>query len=172
MSYSSFHDEVRIVHYQAEWVQRFRAMKERIIILLMQADIECDVQHVGGTAVPGLCSKSIVDVLVTVAGENLTKAADALAREILCLGEYGRPRRYFFSYGNTEHDASYIHLTTAANQVAFKDMLLTCPELRKKYADLKQQLAAQYPDNRTIYRLKKGAFIEKCLEEGYDVQSD
>lgn len=65
----------------------------------------------------------------------------------------------------------YIHLTTADNSVAkdqlrFLALLQACPDLRAQYADLKMRLAAQYPDNRAIYRLKKGVFIEKCLEKG------
>lgn len=177
MNHNSFHDEVRIVPYREEWVQRFRAMKERISALLLKAGIVCDVRHVGGTAVPGLCSKPIVDVLVTVDRKDLEKAAHTLAEEIRCLGECGRPGRHFFSDGDTEDDAVYIHLTTAANQVtidhmAFRDILLSCPDIREQYAELKMQLAEQYPDNRAMYRLLKGAFIEKCLEEGYQVQGD
>lgn len=113
-------------------------MKERITEILMRANIECDVRHVGGTAIPGMCSKPIVDVLVTVDSEDMEIAPHALAREFCCLGECGRPGRYFFSDGDTEDDAVYIHLTTAANQVArdqleFKDILLACPDVREEY---------------------------------------
>lgn len=175
MEHNRFHDEVRIVPYQEEWTQRFHVMKQLIISILLSADIMCDVYHVGGTAIPGMCSKPIVDVLVTVASSALEDAAMSLAEHILCLGECGRPGRYFFSDGNTEHDAVYIHLTTARNPVArdqrlFKDILLAYPDVRNEYAVLKRRLAEQYPDNRTLYRLKKGVFIEKCLEESYDVQ--
>lgn len=112
-------------------------MKERITEILMRANIECDVRHVGGTAIPGMCSKPIVDVLVTVDSEDMEIAPHALAREFCCLGECGRPGRYFFSDGDTEDDAVYIHLTTAANQVArdqleFKDILLACPDVREE----------------------------------------
>ena len=174
---SSFHDKVVVVPYQEEWTQRFQAMKERLEDILMKANIDCDVRHVGGTAIPGMCSKPIVDVLVTVDGENMEIAPHALAREFYCLGECGRPGRYFFSDGDTEDDAVYIHLTTADNPVAkdqlkLKDILLACPDKRAEYAALKHRLAEQYPNNRATYRLMKGTFIEKCLEEGYDVQSN
>ena len=177
MNDSSFHDTVRVVPYQEEWAQRFQTMKERITELLMKANIECDVRHVGGTAIPGMCSKSIVDVLVTVDSEDMEIAPHALAREFYCLVECGRPGRYFFSDGDTEHDAVYIHLTTIENQVAkdqleFKDMLLACPDVRKEYAALKRRLAEQYPYSRATYRLLKGKFIEKCLEKGYGVQGN
>ena len=177
MNHASFHDQVRIVPYRDAWVQRFRSTKEIVISILLTANIECCVYHVGGTAVSGMCSKPIVDVLVTVDPDDLESAVRTLAEHILCLGECGRPGRYFFSEGNMEHDAVYIHLTTAGNKVArdqleFLDMLRACPDLQKEYAELKIRLAAQYPESRAIYRWKKGIFIEKCLEEGYDVQSD
>ena len=36
----SFHDQVRVVPYQEEWVQRFRTTKEMIIALLLTSNIE------------------------------------------------------------------------------------------------------------------------------------
>lgn len=173
----SFHDEVRIVPYREEWKERFRVTKERITAILQEADIKCYVCHVGGTAVPGLCSKPIVDVLVTVDREDLHAAVNVMAACIRCLGECGRPGRYFFTDGDTENDAVYIHLTTSGNQVTidqltFLDILLACSDIRQQYAELKMQLAERYPDNRALYRYHKGLFIQKCIEEGYEVQGD
>lgn len=168
MNSTSFHDQVRIVPYQEEWVQRFRTAKEMIIAILLTTNIECCVYHVGGTAIYGMCSKPIVDVLVTVNPNDLESAAQALAEHILCLGECGRPGRYFFSDGNTEQDAVYIHLTTMDNQVAkdqlrFLDILRSCPDLHAEYVELKNRLAVQYPQDRSMYRLLKGMFIQNCL---------
>ena len=167
----SFHDEVRVVPYREEWPQRFRVTKEWIIAMLLEENVACDVCHVGGTAIPGMCSKPIVDVLVMVDQDDLEIAAHTLADNVFYLGECGRPGRYFYSDGNTEQDAVYIHLTTADNSVALDQMrflalLQAYPDLQAQYADLKMRLAAQYPDSRAIYRLKKGVFIEKCLEKG------
>lgn len=177
MHMNSLHDEVRIVPYREEWKHRYRITKERIIALLQAADIRCYIVHVGGTAVPGLCSKPIVDVLVTVDREDLEAAAKVMSASIRCLGECGRPGRYFFTDGDTEDDAVYIHLTTSGNQVTidqltFLDILLACPDIRQQYAELKMKLAELYPDNRTLYRYHKGIFIEKCIAEGYEVQGD
>lgn len=168
MNNASFHDQVRIVPYQEEWVQRFRMTKEMIISILLTANIGCCVYHVGGTAISGMCSKPIVDVLVTVDPDDLESAARALAEHILCLGECGRPGRYFFSDGDTEQDAVYIHLTTTDNQVAkdqlrFLDILRSCPDLQKEYGELKNRLAEKYPYDRSTYRLFKGMFIQNCL---------
>lgn len=139
-----------------------------IISILVAADIECEVRHVGGTAIPGMCSKPIVDVLVTVEPDELESAARAMAEHILCLGECGRPGRYFFSDGDTDRDAVYIHLTTADNkiakdQMAFLGMLQSSPELQVEYAEKKMELSEKYPHDRSTYRLLKGMFIQNCL---------
>ncbi len=168
MYHGGFHDEVSIVPYQEEWAHRFHEMKGRIIELLLSADIECDICHVGGTAIPGMCSKPIVDILALVTPDDLERAAQTLTGTISCLGECGRPGRYFFSDGDSEHDAVYIHLTTPENkvakdQLAFLKMLQSSPELREQYASLKMQLAEKYPHDRFCYRMEKGAFIQNCL---------
>lgn len=166
----AFHDDVRIVPYQAEWPRRFRLTKQLIIALLLEDDMECYVRHVGGTAIPGMCGKPIVDVLVLVEHDKLETAKKRLATAFLCLGECGRPGRWFFSDGDSEDDATYIHLTTqdhpvARDQLAFLRLLQGSETLRNEYAALKKRLAEKYPHDRLGYRLEKGVFIERCLRE-------
>ena len=167
---SNFYDDVRIVPYQAEWPRRFRLTKQLIIALLLEDDMECCVRHVGGTAIPGMCGKPIVDVLVLVEPEELETAKKRLATTFLCLGECGRTGRWFFSDGDSEDDATYIHLTTqdhpvARDQLAFLRLLQGSETLRNEYAALKKLLAEKYPHDRLGYRLEKGVFIERCLRE-------
>ena len=163
-----FHQQVRIIPYQEEWRKRFRQTKEVIIGMLLDQNIECDVRHVGGTAVPDMRSKPIVDILVMVNAEDLLPAVRKLSEEFLCLGECGRTGRWFFSMGDNEHNAAYIHLTTPDNPVArdqltFLQLLQTSPALCEKYAALKMRLAEKYPWDRLGYRTEKGVFIERCL---------
>ena len=169
MNGMEFHQQVRIIPCQEEWRKRFRQTKEVIIGILLAQGIECDVRHVGGTAVPGMCSKPIVDILVMVKAENLLPAVRELSKEFLCLGECGRAGRWFFSTGDNEHNAAYIHLTTSDNpvakdQLAFLQLLQTSPVLYEEYAALKTRLAEKYPWDRLGYRTEKGVFIERCLK--------
>ena len=166
----AFHDDVRIVPYQAEWPRRFRLTKQLIIALLLEDDMECYVRHVGGSAIPGMCGKPIVDVLVLVEPEELETAKKRLATTFLCLGECGRTGRWFFSDGDSEDDATYIHLTTqdhpvARDQLAFLRLVQGSETLRDEYTALKKRLAEKYPHDRLGYRLEKGVFIERCLRE-------
>ena len=169
MNGMEFHQQVRSVPCQEEWQKRFRQTKEVIIGILLAQDIECDVRHVGGTAVPGMCGKPIVDILVMVRSEDLLPAVRGLSEEFLCLGECCRPGRWFFSMGDNEHNAAYIHLTTpdnpvAKDQLAFLHLLQTSPELCEEYAARKTRLAEKYPWDRLGYRMEKGVFIERCLK--------
>ena len=141
----AFHDDVRIAPYQAEWPRRFRLTKQLIIALLLEDDMECYVRHVGGTAIPGMCGKPIVDVLVLVEPEELETAKKRLATVFLCLGECGRPGRWFFSDDDSEDDTTYIHLTTqdhpvARDQLAFLRLFQDSAALRNEYAALKKHL--------------------------------
>ena len=169
MNGMEFHQQVGIIPYQEEWRKRFRQTKEVIIGILLAQDIECDVRHVGGTAVSDMCSKPIVDMLVMVKAEDLLPAVQTLSEEFLCLGECGRPGRWFFSAGDNKHNAAYIHLTTpdnpvAKDQLAFLQLLQTSPALCEEYASLKMRLAEKYPWDRLGYRTEKGVFIEQCLK--------
>lgn len=154
--------------YQEEWAHRFHISKQEIIGILLSVDIECDVRHVGSTAIPGMISKPIVDVLVMVSPSDLENAMLALSEYMKCLGECGRPGRYFFSDGDTEQDAVYIHLTTPDNPVAvdqlrFLKLLQSAPELQRIYTFHKQLFAEHYPHDRTSYRAAKGVFIQELL---------
>lgn len=61
----------------------------------MKANIECEVWHVGGTAIPGMCGKSIVDVLVTVDSKDKQKEmacnAGKQAAQLIALGVFDLP---------------------------------------------------------------------------------
>ncbi len=161
---SNFYDDVCIVPYRAEWPRRFRLTKQLIIALLLEDDIECYVRHVGGTAIPGMYCKPIVDVLVLVEHDKLETAKKRLATVFLCLGECDRPGRWFFSDGDSEDDATYIHLTTqdhpvARDQLAFLRLFQDSAALRNEYAALKKHLTENNPHDRLGYRLKLERFL-------------
>lgn len=172
-----FHREVRIVPFQKEWATRFYWLKQLILGILCSEEIDSYIYHVGGTAIPGMCSKPIVDILVTVDRKNLLRAKDLLEQCFKSLGECGRPGRFFFSDGNNEHDAAYIHLTTADHQVAieqkaFLSLLLASEALQQEYAELKMRLSEKYPMDRFGYRMEKGVFIQNSLSKHSGVNNN
>src|SRR6187549_330218 len=59
---------VCLTDYQAAWHDEFEAERGRLAILL--ANVSCQIEHVGSTAVPGLTAKPILDLAVGVTREN------------------------------------------------------------------------------------------------------
>lgn len=63
---------------------------------------------------------------------------------------------------------AHLHLIASghprwAEQIAFRDALRRDDQLARRYADLKQLLTAQHPDDREAYRDTKAEFIADAL---------
>ncbi len=129
------------------------------------------IEHVGSTAVPGLPAKPIIDLQAAVAD---LEVADAVAATLAPYGWYfvgpgldRRPWRRLFVKVVDGHRAAHLHLMTAGSsrlseQRAFRDALATDLALRKAYAALKRDLAAQHTD-RAAYTDAKGDFVRMVL---------
>jgi GrpB-like predicted nucleotidyltransferase (UPF0157 family) len=55
-------EPVEVVAYDPSWPERFAAERERIAAALCGHDVA--IEHVGGTAVPGLAARPVVDVMI------------------------------------------------------------------------------------------------------------
>ena len=80
--------------------------------------------------------------------------------------EFGIPRRHYFVKG--EPRTHHIHMNEIESrdwkdQVLFRDLLIQHPELAKEYAELKTELARQFPADREAYQEGKGSFIDRVL---------
>lgn len=107
------------------------------------------VEHVGSTSVPGLAAKPIIDVVLSVAdssdeesyvpaleaeGYVLTIREEAWFEHRMFKGPDTKVNLHVFSHGATEVD----------RMVAFRDHLRTNTDDRKRYEDVKRQLASQH----------------------------
>ena len=76
----------------------------------------------------------------------------------------GQPQTYSLSIVESQSEE-------LVAQTYFRDYLTLHPEVAREYADLKQQLAGQYPTNRVAYQQGKGEFIRQVLQmAGGDIQ--
>ncbi len=64
LAHNNSADEIIIVDYDAFWQLQFVQEAEKIKKALNAPTLI--VEHIGSTAVPGLCAKPIIDILVTV----------------------------------------------------------------------------------------------------------
>jgi len=132
------------------------------------------VEHVGSTAMPGLPAKPILDLQAAVT--DLTCAPDIAAVLAPAGWHYvppeldRRPWRRFFVQVTDEQRSAHLHLMTPdssrwSEQIAFRDALRADPALVRRYATLKQVLAAEHVDDREAYTAAKVDFVRAVLAE-------
>ncbi len=161
-------DDIVLADYDPQWPEQFMAEAARLRAALGD-DLVVTVEHFGSTAVPGLPAKPIIDLLVAV-----RSLAEARQRSIPVLEALGyaywqgdpAPDRMFFVKGlppsgpRTHH----VHLVepglsqdprlgefSFADRLLFRDKLRADPEEAQRYLQLKQKLAAEFPDDREAY---------------------
>jgi GrpB-like predicted nucleotidyltransferase (UPF0157 family) len=157
-----------------EYSDRWRAIyeEERSLLLASLPGAEFHVEHIGSTAVPGLPSKPIVDMMLGAQSLTLIEAQLTVLRnlgyEYLPQHEAEIPDRRFFAKPVTRPRAVHLHgLQTAGTRwnahLKFRDHLRASPGLSESYANLKKRLAAQFVDDRAAYTEAKTTFIRSVL---------
>lgn len=154
---------------QWQWLgERLRAELEAALTRWLTAPVE----HVGSTSVPGLPAKPVLDLQAAVSDLDCAPAvAEALAGSgwhLVPPDLDGRPWRRFMVQAAGEVRVAHLHLMVGGTerwveQLAFRDALREDPELRQRYATLKQALAAVHVDDRESYTAGKADFIRCAL---------
>ena len=158
---------VRLVPYAAEWVQLFEV--EKTALQLVLGAYVLDIQHVGSTAIPGMLAKPIIDIAIAVTDFEQARVCIPLMEGLgyEYRGEQGIPRRHMFAKGNPR--TFHVHMLESEslewqNRLLFRDYLCQHPDAAREYAQLKLQLATQYPQDRVAYTDGKASFIQQLLQ--------
>lgn len=159
---------VQLVPYTPEWATLFQAERARLQQAL--GDDALDIQHIGSTAVPGLAAKPILDLGVAVAADAVVSGCvpRLTALGYTYRGYRGPDRGHFFDQGSEQRLTHYLHMLPVGepgweNYLRFRDYLIAHPEAREAYMRLKEELAAQYAEDRAAYTAAKAAFIQSIL---------
>ena len=168
---SEIHDTVMLTPWRKEWAHEFHLEKQCIIGAMLAHDHSAWVYHVGSTSVEGMVAKPIIDILVCP-DEGiplLDVAADLEQIGYENLGECGRPGRYFLVSGDKPNETFDVHLCYKDHQVAQDQLLFQQIERSNKvvasnYVELKLRLAEAFPEDRNMYRMLKGLYIESILD--------
>ncbi|WP_155590453.1 GrpB family protein [Lysinibacillus cavernae] len=162
-------DSILILPYTVEWAQEFHALGSKLRESL--GDIALRIDHIGSTAVPGLASKPIIDIQISV--ETLT-SLEAFKIPLESLGFIFRvdnsdfSKRYFREAPGNRR--IHIHVRQAgswAEQLAllFRDFLRCHPDYCRRYEQVKYELAKKYTHNRQLYTDSKEAVIWEILKQ-------
>jgi GrpB-like predicted nucleotidyltransferase (UPF0157 family) len=162
--------ELFVCAYDPRWPREFERLRERALSVL--GDLVIAVEHVGSTAVPGLCAKPVIDLDVVVGapgdvGEALERLAtlgyerggrDGVVTTVEGLAAPRWPR------GERRH---HLYVVVAESRVqrervAFRDYLRSEPEQAQRYAELKLR-AGHVAGDWAQYTEAKHRFVQRAL---------
>jgi GrpB-like predicted nucleotidyltransferase (UPF0157 family) len=140
------------------------------------------IEHIGSTAVQGLCAKPIIDIMVgnrrLVEAKHCIVPLESIDYEYVPEYEASLPERRYFRKGPSEMPNKHFHLHMAEHNsdfwkrhLQFRDYLRTHHDTAQQYCELKKKLAAKHRWNREAYTEAKTEFIEsvvrKAAEESF-----
>jgi GrpB-like predicted nucleotidyltransferase (UPF0157 family) len=157
---------VRIAEYDARWPLLF--ISERLRILEQCGALGLRLEHIGGTSIPGMCAKPVVDIVAGRRHDISTEACVAALNQAGYehRGERGVPGREYFRRGQPRK--YHLHLVEEAgplwrDYLAFRDYLRAHAETAHHLADLKRVLAARFPHDREAYMNAKSPHVQDIL---------
>jgi GrpB-like predicted nucleotidyltransferase (UPF0157 family) len=163
--------KVKIVNYDPQWPVLYE--KEKALIQKTIGHIIIGIEHIGSTAVPGLGSKPIIDILVAVnhlsGAEQCIEPLQSIGYEYVPEYEESVPERRYFHKGHPPKEQHYhLHMVELTSDfwkkhLLFRDHLRTHPKFAQKYYELKKRLALKYGSDREGYTEAKTSFIKSIL---------
>jgi GrpB-like predicted nucleotidyltransferase (UPF0157 family) len=159
--------KVEVVPYNPQWRSAFEAEVKHVAAALGKNVVA--IHHIGSTAIPNICAKPIIDLLVEARDitelDGQSAAMESLGYEVM--GEYGIPGRRYFRKDNQEGTRTHhIHAfetgsAEAERLLAFRDYMIAHPVDAQWYSELKRKLAEEHSQSIDAYRDGKDGFIKE-----------
>lgn len=157
--------KVKLVPHSKEWEREYLETKNDIIGIWH--DNILNIEHVGSTAIKGICAKPILDIAVRLKSlEHMDIQSMKNLGYDFC-GAKNKEKTYylFVLRGENQISLKHIHCYSKDEEeyfklVGFRDYLNKNETYAKEYDILKQKLAEQYQDNRALYTKNKEEFIK------------
>ena len=155
---------VRLVEYDARWPALFVAERHRIRDAC--GTLALRLEHVGGTSIPGMCAKPVLDIAAGLPRDTRDYLAALEQAGYEYRGERGVPGRQFFHRGQPR--AYHLHLVEEGgplwrDYLAFRDYLRADAEAARRFADVKRILAARFSRDREAYMNAKSSHVREIL---------
>ena len=125
---------ITVVPYNSNWKSEFEKIKNEL-----EPVVSClSIEHVGSTAVPGLCAKPIIDIDIVIDNDSFDRVKSQLAKiGYFHMGNLGIEGREAFKYENKSHLMEH-HLYVCGNDsdelkrhIALRDFLIANKEYRR-----------------------------------------
>lgn len=160
-----------LVEPKSDWVGQYSEMKTTLENLLYGTS-DLRIHHIGSTALAGIKTKDIVDILIEVSpDESLDQIAHILEEYgFICMA--AELSHISLNYGYTPQGYAdkvyHIHLRYRGDndELYFRDYLIDHPDIARQYETLKMDLCRQYVLDRDAYTAGKTAFIQTWTKAG------
>lgn len=162
---------VRLLPWDPAWPQQAAAALDALRPFF--AGEAVSFEPIGSTAVPGLCAKPVLDLML---GLPDLAVVEARIEALRAAGWRYRPeheallpaRRYFTHEAGPGGLRLHLHALLQGGEpwrqhLAFRDALRERADWRARYAALKQELAARHAGDKSAYQDAKAPFIRACL---------
>lgn len=162
-------EKIILKSFQSDWNEAFKKEEKNIKRIIGKNCVA--TVHIGSTAIKGMKSRNIVDILVLVKDIFLVdECNDVLQEQGYELEEsYGPAGRYLYvketaGLGYQLHFYEHEDYDDIQKIVAFRDYLEARPDQAKAYIALKEQYTAD-AQNEVSYAEAKAAFIKDICKE-------
>lgn len=155
--------------YDPMWPSHFQQLKS--FLESAMSDVECVIEHVGSTAVPGMMAKPIIDIVVVIVAGSLLQVKEQLQTlGYVHQGDLGIPKREAFKLvdAKAKHRLPEHHLYVCEQsvhelrkQLAFRDFMRQHSEWRERLNCLKRELCLKHDNDRQSYIDGKADMIEE-----------
>lgn len=147
------------------------AAEETAFLVELLSDYQLSVNHIGSTAVEGICAKPVIDILLLTGSESgWTEMRRILeSAGYICMSESAG--RMSFNKGYTPSGYAgrvfhlHFHLTGDDDELLFRDYLKANPDAARDYELLKLSLLPRFRNDRDGYTAAKSEFIKGIVEK-------
>ncbi len=159
-----------LVEPNDKWSEYYKEIESLLDKALQNYPVE-RISHIGSTAIKGIWSKNIVDVLIEILKDaDIEEVAKVIEQKGL-IRMSTEQNRVSFNKGYTkdgfEDKVFHVHLRYVGDndELYFRDYLKEHPSVAKEYETLKLRLWKKYEHNRDAYTEAKTDFIQKWTTE-------
>jgi len=160
-----------IVDYNPDWPE-LASIESGSIINAVGKNFISRIEHIGSTAIPGLCAKPTIDFLLEIVDNT---DCDLLIKKLkkndyqFILKPENPPPHMMFAKGYSDSGITgqtfHIHVRYSGDwdEIVFRDYLLKNQTVTADYASLKKKLAIEFKNDREKYTDSKTDFIKDTI---------
>jgi GrpB-like predicted nucleotidyltransferase (UPF0157 family) len=158
-----------MVDYNPDW-PKLASIELKNIIKIVGKDNVSRIEHIGSTAVPGLCAKPTIDFLLEILDitncDLLIKQLQKIDYKFIHKPKNPPPHMMFakgYSGSGKTGQTFHIHVRYPGDwdEIVFRDYLIKNQSVTAEYSRLKRKLAEEFKHDREKYTDSKTTFIKK-----------